>query len=603
MSRLAERMLSALGSRGARARYRAWIKRYDTLGPADREALRARAAELTYQPVVSVILPVLDTDEVWLRRAIESVLGQVYPCWELCIADDHSSRPHVRTVLQEYARRDSRIRIAWRTRNGHISAASNSALALATGEFVALLDHDDELAEQALLAVVEELNRHPSAALLYSDEDKIDRRGRRYDPFFKPDWNPDLFYSFNLVTHLAVYRRRVLKEVGGFREGMEGSQDYDITLRVVERISPTAIRHIPQVLYHWRAIPGSVSLAPREKEYAHEAARRAIRAHFERLDIRAQVQPASGNPSLHRVVYPLPAAPPSVSLLLWDAASAELRHRALTSLLETTAYSRLEILVLLEAERAVDLPSCLVQDPRVRAFELGEGRVGLALREALRRARGDVIGLVGSVEPLNRDWLVEMVSHALRPEIGAVGAKLTDAAGAITHAGLVLHPSLAASRVYHGLSRRRALSVPRLAAIQNYSAVTGGCLVARRTILNEVADVTVGAGAFFDVDLCLRIGAAGYRIVWTPHAELRWLDPETWPGAGSSKRQQPETDLLRRWGPVLQEDPNYNPNLARNPEEGGLAWPPRRAPHPTVSPACRERRRMRPALGAARPRC
>ena len=260
----------------------------------DRRGIRSRIRELSYQPLISVVMPVYNTQETWLRKAIDSVLRQLYPKWELCLADDHSSRPHVRPILEEYAACDPRIKLVFRDRNGHISAASNSALTLATGDFVALLDHDDELSEHALYMNVEELNRYPGAHLLYSDEDKIDERGRRYWPFFKPNWNPDLFYSLNLVTHLAVYRRSVLEAVEGFQEGLEGSQDYDLTLRVIERIPPEAIRHIPHVLYHWRAIPGSVALASGEKIYAHEAARHAIRAHFQRRGVRAEVR-GTGN--------------------------------------------------------------------------------------------------------------------------------------------------------------------------------------------------------------------------------------------------------------------------------------------------------------------
>ena len=228
--------------------YRAWARRHATLTELDRQAIRSRLRELSYQPLISVVIAVYNTHEAWLRKAIDSVLRQLYPKWELCLADDHSSRPHVRPILREYAAGEPRIKLVFRDRNGHISAASNSALTLATGEFVALLDHDDELSEHALYMMVEELNQYPGAHLLYSDEDKIDHRGRRYGPHFKPDWNPDLFYSLNLVTHLAVYRRSLVEEVGGFREGLKGSQDYDLTLRVIERIPPAAIRHIPHIL-------------------------------------------------------------------------------------------------------------------------------------------------------------------------------------------------------------------------------------------------------------------------------------------------------------------------------------------------------------------
>jgi GT2 family glycosyltransferase len=594
MKRIADRVLALLRSRRARARYPAWVRHYDTLTDTDREAMRARAGELPYQPVMSVIMPVYDTDEAWLRRAIDSVRRQLYPRWQLCIADDNSSRPHVRAVLEEYAGRDDRIKLVFRDRNGHISAASNSALALATGDFVALLDHDDELAEHALYMVVEELNRHPEADLLYSDEDKLDGRGRRYDPHFKPDWNPDLFYSMNLVTHLAVYRRSVLEAVGGFREGLEGSQDYDLTLRVIERIPAVAIRHIPHVLYHWRAIPGSVALASGEKEYAHEAARRAIRAHLERRGVRAEVGGAPGHPTVHRVVYPLPTPAPLVSLILPVTRRPELLRRAVAALLAHTDYAPFELL--LAGERLAEAAPLLQElraDSRVRVLDVRTAAPAAVVAGALPYARGEIIGLLGLVEPITDQWLAELVSHACRPEIGAVGAKLYDEADAIAHAGIVLGAGGVAGLPYRGVHRSQACRISRLWTIQNYSAVVGACLIARRELLERIGGVDAAnlPSAYFDIDLCLRLSDAGYRTVWTPYAELRWLDADT-PGLAATKITGPTLDrqeryMVSRWGGILERDPNYNPNLSLEPENGGLAARPRRsAPWASPGPTC-----------------
>ncbi len=566
------------------ATYRLWAERYASLTEADRQAIRGRLRELPYQPLVSVVMPVYDTHEAWLRRAIGSVQRQLYPRWELCVADDNSSRPHVRAVLEEYASRDHRIKLVFRDRNGHISAASNSALALASGEFVALLDHDDELAEHALYMVVEELNRYPDANLLYSDEDKIDDRGRRYHPHFKPDWNPDLFYSMNLVTHLAVYRRSVLEAVGGLREGVEGSQDYDLTLRVIERIPADAIRHIPHVLYHWRAIPGSVALASGEKEYAHEAARRAIRSHLERRGVRAEVHSAPEVPTLHRVVYPVPSPAPLVSLILPVNRPPDLLRRALTALLADTEYAPFELLLAGEPlPAAAPLLQALREDPRVRVLDLPAATPAAAVAEALARAGGEVVGLLGLVEPISGGWLAEMVSHALRPDVGAVGAKLYDRAGAIAHAGIVLGVGGLTGRPYRGVRTSQTHRIPRLWAIQNYSAVAGACLVARREVLDEVGgiDATHLPAVYFDVDVCLRLNEAGYRTVWTPYAELRWLDADAraYPVqeiTGVRSLAQEERYMTSRWGGIRRCDPNYNPNLSIE-RDGAFAVPPRRS--------------------------
>jgi hypothetical protein len=245
--------------------YRRWAKRYDRLSADDLQQIHEATERLTYRPLISVLMPVYNTDQRWLKAAIQSVRDQMYPNWELCIADDASTDSRVGKVLRDFLSKDPRIKVDFRRVNGHISAASNSALQLATGEFVALADHDDVLPAHALLAVVHELNRHPDADIVYSDEDRIDESDRRFDPYFKPDFNIELFRGQNFISHLGVYRTDLVRRVGGFREGLEGSQDYDLAWRVLEQSSAQRIRHIPHVLYHWRAIAGSAALGTREK--------------------------------------------------------------------------------------------------------------------------------------------------------------------------------------------------------------------------------------------------------------------------------------------------------------------------------------------------
>ena len=236
-----------------------------------------------YKPKISIITPVYNPDVRWLRKCIESVLRQSYHEWQLCLCDDASTDPEVTKVLQEYAAAEPRIALHTSPQNEGISLASNHALRLAAGEFVALLDHDDEVTEDGLYWVAAEMNDHPECDMIYSDEDMIDARDRRYEPKFKPDWSRDLLYSLNLITHLSAYRTDLVRQIGGFRLGYEGSQDYDLALRIIEKTTNERIRHIPRILYHWRAIPGSVALNLDEKPYAHERAREAIRDHFLRF--------------------------------------------------------------------------------------------------------------------------------------------------------------------------------------------------------------------------------------------------------------------------------------------------------------------------------
>ena len=234
-------------ARTERKNYERWLKAFGNLSKKDRLLLREEREKFALQPLISVILPVYNIEEKWLRLCLESVINQVYENWELCVADDCSTKPHVRRVLKEYATRDARIKIVFRPENNHISAASNSALEMASGEFAALLDHDDELSADALFYIVKEINDFPETDFIYSDEDMIDRKGKRFDPKFKPDFSLDFLYSLNYLTHFAVYRTALLRESGGFRIGFEGSQDYDLALRIVEKIGADRIRHVPQI--------------------------------------------------------------------------------------------------------------------------------------------------------------------------------------------------------------------------------------------------------------------------------------------------------------------------------------------------------------------
>jgi glycosyltransferase involved in cell wall biosynthesis len=299
---------------------------------------------LKHKPVISLITPVYNTPEPFLRAAIESVLAQVYPHWELCLADDASTAPHVRQVLAEYAARDARIKLSYRDTNGHISVASNTALQCATGQFVALFDHDDTLTPDALFWVARELDLHPDAALIYSDEDKLDYDGVPANPYFKCDWNYDLFLSHNLITHLGVYRADVVKALGGFRQGFEGAQDYDLALRFIEQISHSQIRHIPRVLYHWRMLPGSTAIGAGEKDYAAERARLAVQQHLERQHIAATVTTLPGR-AVQRVQYQLNGPEPRVSIIIPTRNARQLVQQCVESIYQKSTYTNFEILL------------------------------------------------------------------------------------------------------------------------------------------------------------------------------------------------------------------------------------------------------------------
>ncbi|MGQ9368788.1 glycosyltransferase family 2 protein [Azospirillum sp. ST 5-10] len=568
--------------------YGDWVALYDTLDEADRRAIAARIAALPARPLISVLMPVYDPPERWLRRALDSVLGQLYPDWELCVADDASTAPHVRPVLEEYAARDPRIRVRYREDNGHISAASNSALEMATGAYAALLDHDDELAPHALYLVATEIAAHPDADLIYSDEDKIDEAGNRFSPYFKPDYNPDLQLSHNMVSHLGVYRTDLLRQIGGFRAGFEGSQDYDLVLRVIERTAPARIRHIPHVLYHWRAIAGSVALADGAKTYAHERARRAIAEHLARTGHAGATVVVAANPTLHRVVYPLPARPGRVTVIVPTKDRLDLLARCVDGVLEGTDYPDLELVVVdNRSEESATREYLAALAGRARARVLVHDRpynYSAINNEAVAATEGAFLCFLNNdIEVIEPGWLGHMVSHALRPQVGAVGAKLLYPDGTVQHAGIVLAEELIAWHAHRSLPRHHPGAMCRAVLQQAFSAVTAACMVVRRSAFEEVGgfDADNLGIAFNDVDLCLRLGERGYRTLWTPYAELVHHESATL-GAPDRADRRPQFKreaayMARRWAAALAHDPAFNPNLDPYRTDFAPAFPPRAA--------------------------
>ncbi|HEX7177605.1 MAG TPA: glycosyltransferase [Pyrinomonadaceae bacterium] len=566
--------------------YQLWVELFDTLTDSDREAILSRVNRLEHKPLFSIVMPVYNVEEVWLRKAIESVRRQLYPLWELCIADDNSTQPHVRKVLDEYVRKDPRIKVTYRQTNGHISAASNSALELASGEFIVLLDNDDELPEHALYMVAEEINDHPEADLIYSDEDKIDETGRRREPHFKSDWNPDLLYSCNTISHLGVYRASIIKQIRGFREGYEGSQDYDLALRFIEQIPESHIRHVPHVLYHWRAIAGSVALASGEKNYAHEAARRAIRSHFQRRGIEAAV--TEGHNCFHRVSYPVPDPAPLVSLIIATRNRLDLLEQTIHGLLNETDYGPIEIIIIDNQSTDTAALRYLRQiqaDPRVRVIAYDAPFNYSAINNlGVRESGGEVIGLINNdIKVISPGWLREMVSHAVRPDVGAVGAKLLYPDDTVQHAGVILGVHSVAAHAHRHIPKDSPGYLNRAMSIQNLSAVTGACMVLRREVFDEVGglDEVNLPVAFNDVDLCIRIRESGYRIVWTPYAQLYHLESAS-RGRDDTAENAPRFSkeiqyMMYVWKDALAGDPYYNPNLTLVGEDFSLAVPPRAA--------------------------
>jgi lipopolysaccharide biosynthesis protein/GT2 family glycosyltransferase len=564
--------------------YSDWVRLYDTIDNDDRAAITAAIGQMRDRPLISVVMPVYNTPEPYLRAAIDSVRQQLYPNWELCIADDASTAPHVRTVLEHLRAIDPRIKVCYRSENGHISVASNSALALATGRFIALLDHDDVLPEHALYMVAAILNSDPEVDLIYSDEDKIDENCQRYDAYFKSDWNLDLMLSQNMFSHLGVYRRDLVMQIGGFRQGYEGSQDYDLVLRAQSRTTPARIRHIPHILYHWRAIPGSEALGTGAKPYALDTARRAIASYHMECGVMAEVV-AGRHPAFHRTQHALPQPAPRTTIIIPTRDRVDLLRVCVDGLLHRTDYPDLEVLIVDNQSKEAASHHYfkqLEQDARVHILSYNAPFNFSAINNfAVARATGSLLCFLNNdVEVITRDWLTEMASHALRPEIGAVGALLYYPDGRIQHGGVIVGLPEVAVHAHFGLARGDYGYFGRAAVVQNVSAVTAACLVMRKTVFDEVGGLneTDLAVAYNDVDLCLRLGEAGYRIVWTPHAELFHHEsasrgPDT--DSDNAERFSAEVGYMsRRWRHILDRDPYYNPNLRLSGGKSGLAFPP-----------------------------
>jgi glycosyltransferase involved in cell wall biosynthesis len=532
-------------------------------------------------------MPTYNTKPEWLVEAVESVQKQLYPHWELCIADDASSDTHVRSIVERYAAEDDRIKVVFRKDNGHISAASNSALKLASGELIAFLDHDDMLAEHALFWVVETLARHPDAQLVYSDEDKIDMMGNRSDPYFKCDWNEDLFYSHNMICHLGVYRAKLVHELGGLREGFEGAQDYDLALRCIERIDHSQIVHIPRVLYHWRIHSRSTASGGPDKPYALKAGEKAINEHLQRRGTAGVVEPLL-DLRMYRIRYRLPKSVPFVSLIVPTRNGLRLIRQCVDSILTKTTYNNYEIVIV---DNGSDDPDTLRYFQSIQAnlririirdcrhFNYSE-----LINSAVKAVAGEFIGLINNdIEVISPDWLSEMVSHALRSDVGAVGGKLWYPNETLQHAGVVLGIRGVAGHAHKYLKRRQSGYFARANVIQSFCAVTAACLVIRKETFQKIGGFNEALQiAFNDVDFCLRVREAGYRNIYTPYAELYHHESATRGNEETPEKQfrfsQEFAYMKQRWGELLLNDPAYSPNLTLESEDFGLAWPPRVEP-------------------------
>ncbi|EFM66130.1 glycosyltransferase, group 2 family protein [Enterococcus faecalis TX0411] len=553
------------------ASYPNWLARNEVL---DIEAMTQEIATFHYQPKISIAMPVYNVEEKWLRLCIDSILNQVYTNWELCMADDASTDPNVKKILTEYQQLDERIRVVFREQNGHISEATNSALAIATGEFVALLDNDDELAINAFYEVVKVLNENPELDLIYSDEDKIDMDGNRSDPAFKPDWSPDLLFGTNYISHLGVYRRSILEEIGGFRKGYEGSQDYDLVLRFTEKTTKERITHIPKVLYYWRMLPTSTAVDQGSKGYAFEAGLRAVQDALVRRGINGHATHGAAN-GLYDVYYDIESEK-LVSIIIPTKNGYKDVQRCVSSIIEKTTYQNYEIIMAdngstdpkmheLYAEFEQQLPGRFFVESIDIPFNFSTIN-----NRAAKKAHGEyLLFLNNDTEVITENWLTLMVSFAQQERIGCVGAKLLYPNNTVQHAGVILGLGGVAGHGHYGYPHGDLGYFGRLAINVNYSAVTAACLLMKKADFDAVGGFEEAfTVAFNDVDLCLKVQALGRDNVWLHEAELYHFESQTrgYDDKGKKKKrfEQEKVMMEEKWGPLIENDPFYNPNLTRD---------------------------------------
>lgn len=540
--------------------------------------LRNESRTFSYRPLISIVTPVYNPEISFLRECIESVQAQVYDNWQLCLVDDASTNDEVRKVMREYAENDHRIICKFRKKNGHISKASNDAVAIAEGEFVALLDNDDILWPNALYEVVRALNQNKELDFIYSDEDKItEDRHEHLGPFFKPDWNPDFLRSVNYITHFAVIRKEIVQNLGGFRSKYDGAQDWDLFLRVSRETQK--ILHVPKILYSWRISDTSTAKETSAKPYIVEAQKKALEEDALKEENVPDILPGVIN-DYWQIRYPV-VGEPLVSIVIPTKNQYKIVKRCVESILEKTTYKNYEIILVDtgSTDRKVGIwyKRLTQRHDNIRIVEWPGQPFSYArsCNEGVRQARGEYLMILNNdTEVVTPNWLEVMLGDAQRDEVGAVGCKLYYPDGFhIQHGGVIIGPGEVAANALSMCDKDNLTPVQHLYANtrHNMSAVTAACVMIKKERFDEVDGFDEKFRVTFnDVDLCLRLLKKGYLNVYTPHVELLHHESIS-VGRPEQKRKRDTKEMAQttklfrqRWGAYIKNDPNFNPNFTRN---------------------------------------
>lgn len=547
--------------------YQEWLKERE-LTEEERKRQRERNWD---QPItISLAVPLYRTPEEYLRQMIESVLAQTYPHWELCIADGSQDGGECQRVVEEYAGKDGRIRYQMLEKNLGISGNTNAAMQMAKGEFLALFDHDDLLAENALYEVALAVERQPEADVIYTDEDKVTSDLKEYfQPHFKPDFAPDLLCSNNYICHLLTVRTQLAKQVGGMRQEFDGAQDHDFIFRCTEQAR--RVVHIPKILYHWRIHKGSTADNPMGKQYAVQAGKRAVEAHLKRMELSGTVEPLK-DLGFYRVTYQVQGSP-LISIVIPNKDEKEMLERCLDSIRTLSTYENYEILIVENnsvTEEIRDYYKSLEKQTNIRVIEWDRPFNYSAINNfGISQARGDyIICLNNDITVISPDWMQKLLANCQRPQVGVTGARLYFPDNTIQHAGIALGIGGVAGSLFVGMDRRRTGYMHKAVIQQNLSAVTAACMMFRKEIWEKAGGFTEElAVAFNDVDLCLKIRELGYLAVYNPDVEMYHYESRTrGPEDTEEKRRrfQREIEYMRtHWIKYLKGgDPYYNCNLS-----------------------------------------
>ena len=545
--------------------YKEW---YENHKVSQEELEKQKKKVFVYAPKISILVPVYNTPQVFLKQMIQSVRKQTYANWELCIANANPDNEEVKQILEICTKKDDRIKVVNVPENEGIAQNTNRALDIATGEFIGLLDHDDLLEENALYEIVSCLNKKKETDVLYTDEDKVTTDLDEYFlPNFKPDFNLDMLRANNYICHFFVAKKELIKKVGGFRAEYNGAQDYDLILRCTEQAQNVA--HIAKILYHWRVHKESTADNPLSKMYAYEAGKKAIEGHLARCHTDGEVL-QTDNLGFYRVKYPVKGKP-LVSILIPNKDQVDTLDKCLQSIEERTDYDNYEIIIIENnstEQKTFDYYNQICNDKIRVVYWKKEFNYSAINNFGVDQAKGEYLLLLNNdMEVISRDWMSELLGHCQRPEVGAVGARLYYPDDTVQHAGIIIGIGGVAGSVFVGMKRGYTGYMHRAAIQQDLSAVTAACMMIKRSVFEEAGRLEEQLKvAFNDVDLCLKIRKNGYLIVYDPYVELYHYESKT-RGAEDTKekvrRFQSEIEYMRcHWIDILKNgDPAYNPNL------------------------------------------